>query len=188
MEDIELVEKAKTNEAAFEKLLQKYKALVLSIARRYFIVGGDIDDVMQEGMIGLYKAIMCFCAKKHASFITFATICIKRQIQSAIRKANSKKNMFFMALFDNDKLNFLDKPSNKENPEKNYISKQNIQHFNDVINKSLSKLEKQVLAKYLNGEKYEKIAEDLNIKKKGVDNALSRIRQKLSVLLDDIKD
>lgn len=186
MNESELIQKAKTDKTAVEELLTKYKSLVLTIARRYFIVGGELDDLMQEGMIGLYKAINNFDENKNASFKTFATLCIKRQIQTAIRKANTNKNKVFCELFDNEQLAILEKPSNRENPEKNIISRENYNHLNQVINQTLSKMEKSVLREYLAGKSYEQIAQILQLQKKSVDNALNRIRQKLSHLLDDI--
>lgn len=185
MNEKELLKKAKTDESAIEELLKKYKNMVLKIARHYYIMGGDIDDLTQEGMIGLYRAIISYEEDREATFKTFAFTCIKRQILSAIKKANSKKNQFFLYLFDNDKLVFLDTPSNRENPEQNFISKENYSYINEFINKKLSKMEIQVLREYLSGESYSIIAKKLDIEKKSVDNALGRIRQKLSVVLDD---
>lgn len=187
MEDKKLIILAKTDENAVEQLCKKYKSLVSSIARRYFIVGGDIDDITQEGMIGLYKAISSYEENKHASFKTFAALCIKRQIFTAIKKANSKKNQVFLALFDNDAMAMFDQPSNRENPEKNFISKENIEYLNQVINNKLSRMEKLVLKEYLDGKSYTDVALLLNLPKKSVDNALNRIRQKLSHLLGDIE-
>lgn len=186
MNDLELLQKAKTDESAVEELLTKYKSLVLKIARHYFIVGGDVDDLTQEGMIGLYKAMNSYCANKEASFKTFATLCIKRQIQSAIKRANTQKNQMFLNLFDNDSLEFYDTPSNRENPEVNYITKENYTVINNAINSKLSKLEIKVLTEYLAGKSYAEIAERLGLQKKSVDNALGRIRQKLSSVLGDI--
>ena len=186
MNDKELLEKAKTDKVAVEELLKKYKNIVLKIARHYFIVGGDIDDLMQEGMIGLYQAINTYDESKEASFKTFAMLCIKRRILTAIKKANAKKNQIFLYLVDNDSLVFFDKPSNRENPEINYISKENFDYINEAIHKKLSKLEQKVLKLYLAGESYIEIAQKLKIEKKSVDNALARIRHKLSCILDDI--
>ena len=185
MNEKELLKRAKTDENVVEQLLQKYKALVLKIARHYYIVGGDIDDLTQEGMIGLLRAIKCYDDSQEVAFITFAYTCVKRQIISAIKKANSKKNQVFLNLFDNDCLRFLDKPTDKENPEINFISKENYSYLNEIIFSKLSKMEIKVLREYLTGETYLQIANKLNMTKKSVDNALGRIRQKLSCVLDD---
>ena len=186
MEENKLVEMAKTDEVAFETLLQNYKVLVSKIARSYYIVGGEMDDLVQEGMIGLYKAINSYDAQKQASFKTFATLCIKRQIQTAIKKAMSNKSKMFHSLIDNETISFLNIGSNKENPEKNYISQENYNIITDEIKNTLSKLEKKVLLQYLEGYTYDQIAENLNMNKKSVDNALNRIRNKLSHFLSDI--
>ena len=186
MSEKELLQKAKTDDNAVEELLKQYKSLVLKIARHYFIVGGDIDDLTQEGMIGLYKAIHSYNETKEASFKTFATLCIKRQILSAIKKANTQKNQMFLHLFDNSSLVYLDTPTNRENPEFNFISKENYNIINHAIHNNLSKMELQVLREYLAGESYVDIAKKIGVQKKSVDNALGRIRQKLTHVLDDI--
>jgi len=186
MEEKELLKLAKTNEMAVEELLQKYKPLVIKIARRYFLLSGDIDDLIQEGMIGLYKAIIGYDETKDARFITFATICITRQLQSLIRKEHAQKNFAFWELFDSDLLENLDVPSNAENPEERAISNQNMEYIISQIKSLLSKFELEVLMKYLSGYSYTQIAGDCNVNKKSVDNALARLRSKLSHLLDDI--
>lgn len=185
MEELELLEKSKNDNFAIEELLSLYKPLVSKIARQYFLIGGDIDDLMQEGMIGLYKAINSYDLTKQASFKTFANLCITRQIQSAIKKANANKNKVFLELVDfyNDEHLYL--ATNKENPELNYISKQNYNALQDYISKTLSSLEKTVLNYYLAGANYQLIADKLEINKKSVDNALNRIRTKLTSYLDD---
>lgn len=167
-----------------EEIMISYKPLVTKIARRYFIYGGELDDLIQEGMIGLYKAINSFDETKQASFKTFANLCITRQIQSAIRNANSKKNTMFNEILDNSDGNF-DVVSNKENPEENFILNQNYENILQNIKSLLSKRELEILNVYLEGFSYEQIAEKLGVEKKSVDNALVRIRTKLSHYLDD---
>ena len=166
-----------------EEIMANYKPLVSKIARRYFLYGGELDDLMQEGMIGLYKAIKNFDLEKQASFKTFATLCITRQIQSAIRKANSKKNTTEIQMFEYLDSDF-DIASNKENPEINLIDSQNYTNFLEKIKEDLSDKEWEILTIYLDGFSYEQIAEKLNITKKSVDNALVRIRSKLSHLVE----
>lgn len=172
-----------SNEKHVDQILTEYKPLVASIARRYFLIGGELDDLVQEGMIGLFKAVESFDKTKDASFKTFATLCVTRQIQSAIRKATSEKNQVFLELFD-EKME-IDQPSNKENPETNFISQQKYNYINKEIAQKLSKLEQTVLREYLLGLSYDEIAKKLNLQKKSVDNALGRIRTKLFHLLDD---
>lgn len=173
------------NEENIENLLVKYKPLVIKIARQYFLMGGDIDDLVQEGMIGLFKAIKSFDEQKNASFKTFATLCIKRQIQTAVKKSNALKNNVFNDLFDDKILEMIDQPSTKENPEEQAISKQKYQYINNEIKFKLSEFEKHVLREYLSGKSYEDISKMLNVTKKSIDNALSRIRSKLLHLLND---
>ena len=188
MEEKELLSKAKTDEKAVELLLEKYKPLVIKIARRYFLLCGDIDDLVQEGTIGLYKAIKSYDENSTASFMTFASVCIKRQLQSLIRKEHTQKNSMFLDLFDSDLLEHLDIPTNKENPESQAISHQNMVYINQQIKTLLSKFEYEILQKYLSGLSYTQIAEECNVPKKSVDNALNRLRNKLSHLLDDINN
>ena len=183
--EVELIEKAKTDKNTVEILLNTYKPLVCKIARQYFLAGGEIDDLVQEGMIGLYGAINSYSADKNASFKTFATLCIKRKMQSAIKKANSKKNSLFGELFDDEMLDVVDITSEKENPEKNAISKEKYAYIINEVKTKLSELELVILKKYLDGLSYDDISKELNISKKSVDNALFRIRAKLLHLLDD---
>lgn len=185
MNEIELLKKAKTDDTAVEELLKSYKPLVIKIARRYFLAGGELDDLIQEGMIGLYNAINGFNENKDASFKTFATLCITRRLQSAVRKENTQKNKMFLDLFDADAVANLNIPSDKENPEAKIISRENYKYINAQIQKLLSDFELEILKKYLIGMSYDNIAKECGVTKKSVDNALSRLRAKLSHLLDD---
>ncbi len=185
MSDEELTKLAQTNEKAVEVLLGRYKGLVGKIARRYFLICGELDDMVQEGMIALYKAIKTYDASKNASFKTFATLCITRKLQSAVRRASTQKSKTFLDLIDNETIEHFDTPSDKENPELNAISKQKWEHIKSEISARLSKFEKKILAMYLDGYSYQQIATDCGVAKKSVDNGLSRIRAKLFYLLDD---
>ena len=186
MEERELLKLAKTDELAVEKLLTQYKPLVIKIARRYFLVSGDIDDLVQEGMIALYKAINTFDESKEASFKTFATLCVTRQLQSLIRKENTQKNSMLWDLIDNELVQRHDVATDIENPEAVAISNQNMEYIDNQIKLLLSKFEIQILKKYLKGESYNQIAQETKVSKKSVDNALARVRAKLSHLLGDI--
>ena len=188
MTELELLNVAKTDEKAVETLLNLYKPFVSKIARRYYFVGGDIDDLMQEGMIGLYSAIQTFDPSKDASFKTFASICITRKLQSVVRHANTNKNKVFLELFDMDAFESFDIATDRENPEKTAISKENYAYINQQIQNKLSNFEKKILKLYLEGLSYDQIAFECNVSKKSVDNALSRLRSKLFYLLDDIKN
>lgn len=183
--EIELLKSAKDNEETVEMILQAYKPLVSKIARQYFLMGGEMDDLIQEGMIGLYKAINSYDKEKNASFKTFATLCIKRKIQTAVKQSLTLKNSLYRDLFDDSILDIIDTPSAKENPEEKAISKEKYEYIGLEIEKRLSQFEKDVLKKYLSGMTYDDIASALEVTRKSVDNALSRIRAKLSPLLDD---
>ena len=188
----ELIEKAQNgDENAIEKLLSNYKPLVNKIARSYFLTGGDIEDLVQEGMIGLYKAIKTFKKGKTASFMTYAGTCVKNQIQTAVRIASSEKNMVLStALPIDSKESFDDEeeeieivlPSPLPKPDEKIENKENFAQITKQIVKSLSPLEHKILISYLKGFNYSEIAQQNNISKKSVDNALSRIKNKLSFL------
>lgn len=170
---------AKTNPLVLEQVLTEFKPLVVSISRKYFLVGGEFEDLLQEGMIGLYKAAMTFEVSRNVKFITFATLCITRQIQTAIKKATRLKNVLYNEILDDDKV--LDQILSSElNPEDKYIIKENSQKFQADINNALIDEDKQILKLYLANNSYEEIANKLNISKKSVDNKLCQIRRKLS--------
>ena len=175
---------------AVNELLTRYKSLINKISRSYFLVGGDIEDIIQEGMIGLYKAIMNYSNDKNASFKTFASTCIKNQIQSAIRVASSEKNKVLSTAMsfqeqntdeDDEEMEIM-LPSTMPSPDDKVLEKENVKEIFEVIKKSLSDLEQKVLVLYLKGYNYNEISERMNISKKSIDNALSRIKNKLSFL------
>lgn len=188
----ELIEKAQNgDENAIEKLLSSFKPLVNKIARSYFLTGGDIEDLVQEGMIGLYKAIKTFKKGKTASFMTYAGTCIKNQIQSAVRVASSEKNMVLSTALPIERNDSFDDeeeeieivlPSPLPKPDEKIENKENFENITKQIVKSLSQLELKILISYLKGYNYSEIAQQNNISKKSVDNALSRIKTKLSFL------
>lgn len=188
----ELIEKAQNgDENAIEKLLSSFKPLVNKIARSYFLTGGDIEDLVQEGMIGLYKAIKTFKKGKTASFMTYAGTCIKNQIQTAVRIASSEKNMVLSTALPIERNDSFDDeeeeieivlPSPLPKPDEKVENKENFETITKQIVKSLSQLELKILISYLKGYNYSEIAQQNNISKKSVDNALSRIKNKLSFL------
>lgn len=191
MTDEELVKLAKKgDENAENTLLERYKDLVVKISRSYFIIGGELEDIVQEGMIGLYKAIKNFSENK-STFKTFAVTCIKHQIQSAIKKANTKKNSpltnsiplqkFSENSDDSDE--FL--PVNlifQVAPDEKIINHENYINLLNTIKNTLSKKEYIVLKYYLSGYSYKEIAKILEINEKSIDNSLSRIKNKLKKL------
>lgn len=196
MTDESLAIKAQENDYESEiELFARYKNVINKISRSFFLVGGDTEDLIQEGMIGLYRAIKFFAADKNASFSTFAYICIKRQIQSAIKRATADKNKpltnavsIAEVSFDGDdedgSAGFV-LPSLEPNPEAQLISLENMEEIKKSIKQALSDKEFSILKKYLAGQNYLEIANALDINKKSVDNALSRIKTKLSFLKKD---
>ena len=193
--DEELIKKTKNGEESAENLLfSRYKDLVVKIARGYFIVGGDLEDLVQEGMIGLYKAVKNFSDEKEASFKTFAVLCIKHQIQTAIKAANTNKNkplssaVSFQSFTENgtsENLDFL--PIDlvlDSTKEKKIIDKENFKNLNEKIKSHLSPLEFKVLKLYLQGYSYKEISASLNVTSKSIDNSLSRIKSKLRSKLE----
>lgn len=191
MEEILLKSAQEGNEESIEKLFSVYKPLVNKIARSYFLTGGDIEDLVQEGMIGLFKAIKNFKQNKNTSFKTFATTCIKNQIQSAIRVASSEKNMILSTALSIEQPNVIDDedeeieivlPSPLPKPDEKIENKENFKEIARKIISTLSQLELKILIDYLKGYNYNEIALKNKITKKSVDNALSRIKNKLSFL------
>lgn len=195
--DEELIKKIKIgDEMAETELFSRYKDLVVKIARGYFIVGGDLEDLVQEGMIGLYKAIKGFSDEKEASFKTFAVLCIKHQIQTAIKHANTNKNkplssaVSFQSFTENgtsENLDFLPIALILEDtPEEKIIDKENFKSLNEKIKSHLSPLEFKVLKLYLQGYSYKEISSVLAVSSKSIDNSLSRIKTKLKSKLTQI--
>ncbi len=175
-------------------LLEDNKQLVNKIARRYFLVGGTIDDLIQEGMIGLFSAITHFSAQQNCSFKTFATLCIERNIQDAVKSANRLKNLplnEFMEVTEDGKVKIMQEnntpqfvvlPSSDNSPEEEYISKSQAQEILENIKQKLSKAEQKVFNLYIEGVSISEISSVLNTTPKSVYNSISRIKQKLSFL------
>lgn len=195
--DEELLEKIKKgDEKAENELLSRYKYLVVKISRGYFIVGGDLEDLVQEGMIGLYKAIKAYTNEKEASFKTFAVLCIKHQIQTAIKMANTNKNkplssaVSFQSFTENSANESLDylpiELVLEDTPAEKVINKENFNLLKEKIKSTLSPLELKVLNLYLQGYSYKEISSTLNVSSKSIDNSLSRIKSKLKNKLDKV--
>ena len=176
------------NKDALNYLINKYKELVYMKVSKYFIIGAEKDDLFQEGMIGLFKAIKSYKEDKHNSFKTFANMCIERQLITAIKTSNRQKHMplnSYLSLNtssydDEDDKTLMDILNNKtvEDPLDTITKKEYYKTVEDTIDKSLSDFEKQVLKKYIKGDSYVKIAEELNSPVKSIDNAIQRIRKK----------
>lgn len=173
---------------AMEQLIEKYRGLVRMEARKFFLAGGDEEDLIQEGMIGLFKAICSYRREKDAAFSTFAVLCIRRQIYTTVTASNRKKHgplNNYISIFGNYEENGEMKlddalEDSLENPEELLLRKEKLKDYYDTINEKLSRFEKQVLDHYLNGENYTEIAVQLGKPHKSIDNAIQRIRKKLS--------
>lgn len=179
--DNELIKKAKLGDkVALETLMNEYKKLVTKISRNYFIIGAEFEDVIQEGMIGLFNAYNNFDETKNTSFKTYATILINRQIINAIKKAYKYNNQDLFA-----DLNLKDFEDDLEvfSPEEFIINKESHSILLREINEKLSPLEISILEEFLKNETYEEIAKKLKLNKKSVDNALTRIKKKLNYLI-----
>lgn len=189
--EITLLNQAKNgDDSAYEELLSSYKYLVTSISRRYFLTGGQTDDLLQEGMIGLFKAIKSFDSTKSDSFKAYAKTLIERQMINAIKSDNSYKHVPLnnsIALNSqgaiqtkDDNLVFL---GNKTfDPERLVTNEHDVNNILKQIKQRLSELEYQVLTLYLEGRSYSDISQTLSINYKSVDNALNRIKSKLLFL------
>lgn len=195
LSDEEIVQLARDNDDfALEFLINKYKNFVRAKSRSYFLIGADREDIIQEGMIGLYKAIRDFRPDKLASFRAFAELCITRQIITAIKTATRQKHIPLNSyvslnkpIYDEESdRTLLDVISGSKvtDPEELVISRE---EFVDIENKMvefLSDLEWRVLMSYLEGKSYQEIADDLGRHVKSVDNALQRVKRKLERYLE----
>lgn len=177
------------NTEAEEYLLDKYKPLVKSKSRTYFLIGADSEDIIQEGMIGLYKAIRDYEKGKNASFRSFAELCVTRQMITAIKAANRQKHQplnSYVSLNkpvfeDESQETYLDLLQEGEqfNPEALLIGQENKTVLENHMVKALSRFEVRVLLLYLQGRSYFEIADLLDKPEKSIDNALQRIKKKL---------
>lgn len=184
-ENIRLIRDENDN-AAFEYMIKKYMGIVKKESRALYIIGAENEDIIQEGMIGLMKAIRSYDEKKGAAFPTFASLCIKRQLVTAVKVSNRKKhsplNYYVSFYADNgDDMVLVDelKADQTSNPENLMLGKLQSQKLADAIEKKLSRLEQAVLREYLTGKSYDEIAETLGKSAKSIDNAIQRIRKKL---------
>jgi len=195
MEDEEVVEYAREgDEAALEYLINKYKNFVRAKARSYFLIGADREDIIQEGMIGLYKAIRDFRLDKLSSFRAFAELCITRQIITAVKTATRQKHIPLNSyvslnkpIYDEDSdRTLMDVISGARitDPEELIISREEFYDIEEKMGEILSSLEWKVLMSYLEGKSYQEIAEDLKRHVKSIDNALQRVKRKLEKYLE----
>jgi len=180
------------NELAEECIYEKYKPLVRSRARSYFLIGADKEDIIQEGMIGLCKAVRDYNGEKNASFRAFAELCITRQIITAIKSATRQKHMplngyvsLNQPMFDESERLLIDaiNPSRVSDPEELVIKREELAHIELTIDRVLTPLERKVLNSYVQGKSYTEIAAELDRRVKCVDNALQRIKRKMEKLI-----
>jgi len=193
--DEDIVEAVREGDSnALEFLINKYKNFVRAKARSYFLIGADREDIVQEGMIGLYKAIRDFRGDKLASFKAFAELCITRQIITAIKTATRQKHIPLNSYVSLDKP-IYDEDSDRtlldvicgsrvSDPEELMINKEEFNGLEDKMGEILSELERKVLMHYLDGRSYQEIAVDLDRHVKSIDNALQRVKRKLERYLE----
>ncbi|MBC3798490.1 RNA polymerase sporulation sigma factor SigH [Acetobacterium tundrae] len=188
--ELEIVESAQQGDKEAEQfLLKKYRKNVLIRSRSYYLVGGDNEDLIQEGMIGLLKAIWDYRSDRDTQFSTFANLCIERQIQTAISSANRKKHLplndsisIYTAVSEEEPLNIIIDQLAAEKtvePGAKLIKKEEFEQLIEDVRRELSDFEKKVLSYYIQGASYFEISEALSCGNKSVDNALQRIKKKI---------
>ena len=197
LSDEELITEIKehTNSEALDYLINKYRNFVRAKARSYFLIGADSEDIIQEGMIGFYKAVRDFRNDKLSSFRAFAELCVTRQIITAIKTATRQKHIPLNSYIS------LNKPIYEEdsdrtlldviteegmsNPEEMIIDREDLSMIEGKIGQMLSDLEKDVLVRYMEGKSYVEIADEMHRHVKSIDNALQRIKRKLLKYLEE---
>ena len=197
MPDEQLIRKLREGEAAImDYIISKYKYLVIRAAKAIYLIGGENDDLIQEGMIGLFKAVRDFDTNQETSFYSFAELCISRQMYTAIKLSQRQKHMplnTYVSLYDMKKSDCDDKQAplieqleteTNSNPEELFLDKERMQMLVEELNDRLSDMERRVLHLHLQGEDYRSIAELLDKSPKSIDNALQRIRQKMRTILE----
>ena len=189
--DEKIVMSAKAgNEKALNYIINKYKNYVRAKTKTYFLIGADKEDIFQEGMIGLYKAIRDYREDKLTSFKAFADVCITRQIITAVKTATRQKHIPLNSyislnkpLYDDDAdrtlIDVIGSSGKISDPEEMMITREEIAAMADKLNKVLSKLELNVLTLYLEGKSYQEVADEMNRHVKSIDNALQRVKRKL---------
>ena len=189
MTDEKLIENIKNDDhVALDCLMKRYNDIVNMKANKFFMIGAEKEDIVQEGMIGLYKAVKSYSNDKQNSFKSFANMCIERQLITAIKTSNRQKHLplnSYLSLnnsaYDNDEDTELIEIFNSktaEDPLETITKKEYYESVENAIDKNLSSFEKQVLSRYLQGESYVDIATKLDTPVKSIDNAIQRIRKK----------
>jgi len=175
----------KGNRTAEDELISRYKNLVRNRARKYFLAGGETEDLIQEGMIGLYKAIRDYDDTKNAAFFSFAYNCITKKIMSAIKNASRQKHMPLNVAVNLAAFSTTEDGTEKQitvsdlSPEDIVIEKEDIEELNEWLKKILSRLENQVLNMYIEGLSYGEMSQKLKKSVKAIDNSLARAKKKI---------
>ena len=192
--DEELIEKLRAGDAEItDYIMEKYKPLVRKKTNAMYLIGVDTEDLIQEGMIGLFKAVRDFNPEKEVSFFSFAEMCISRQLYSALEASNRKKHIplntyiSFSNQDETDGINLEQMITEQTiSPEQMLIEQEGKKEFFDKLEEKLSPMERKVLYLYLEGSSYTQIAEQMGKSAKSIDNTLQRIRGKIKVLKDDM--
>ena len=194
----ELILKAKNHDQnAMDQLLQRFKSKVIAISREYFLIGADFDDLIQEGMIGLYRAINVYDPNKNHNFSAFASLCIHRQLQNAVKKANRKKNSPLNSYLPieyyggvktetDDKFSKLIIVDDNSDFEKQFIDNEMNAIMISKVKGILTDVQFNLLKMFLNGESYINMAKSLNVSTKQVDNMLQSIKKKLRTIKGEL--
>ena len=176
---------------ALECIMEKYKPLVIKKGRSMFLIGGETEDLIQEGMIGLFKAVQDFDPDRETSFYRFSKLCIDRQIYSAVTSAGRKKHSplnGYVSLSDSEELEWEERwrrPAvSTVSPEEALINRERMEMIQEKLGERLSSLEWSVLKLFLEGYSYAQMADKLGKKEKSIDNALRRIKGKLQDILE----
>ena len=198
--DEQLISELRSGETGvMDFIMVKYKSMVRKKARAMYLLGGENEDLIQEGMIGLIKAVRDYRPEQGASFQSFAELCVSRQMYSAIEASKRKKHMplnSYVSLYesgetegDEKKMPLIDtiEPSRENDPETLYFSREYTEAFVEQLKEQLSPLENHVLYLHLMGTDYRRIAEILEKSPKSIDNALQRIRTKAGKMLDNAR-
>lgn len=180
------------DEDAIQEIFKDFRQLLLLKTKNYFFYGADKNDVLQEAMIGLLKAINCYDETKNASFTTFAILCIKRQIITAIKNSNSGKNKILnMAMSNSGEVDeetgitYENKSLTFYSPEEIYLGKEKMKYLNEYLKTNLSKMENEIFEYMLAEMTYTEIAEKTGRELKSVDNTIQRIKKKLKTFIEE---
>ena len=192
--DEELIKLLREGDAEIaDYIMEKYKPLVRKKTNAMYLIGGETEDLIQEGMIGLFKAVRDFNPEKEVSFFAFAEICITRQLYSALEASNRKKHIplnTYISFSNQDateSINLEQMVTNQTiSPEQVLIERERKQEFFAILEEKLSPMERKVLYLYLEGSSYTQIAQDLGKTPKSIDNTLQRIRGKIKLLKEEI--